>query len=401
MRVLLHFWLTAAALSASPMPCAWAQDSSPVKIKVGYSVQTDSNLFRLPAAANSTALIGRPSAAEQIGITSMGLNFSTAQSLQKFEFNANLVDYKYQNFSHLNFFARNYDAAWRWALTPRLTGNFTSDLKETLNSFADYQGYNGNQRSDTNTRLDAHYGLVGPWLLIGGVTQSKQMNQQTVVAGGDFSSTSVDLGVRHAFPSGSAITYAAKVANGNYLNRVVPSVGFYDDSFQQIDHDFRLHWVLSGASVANINLAHINRTHPTYGQRDFSGFNTGISINWTITGKTALDASYTHTLGSYATATSNYSLTDRITLGPVWHIDSKTQLGLHHAWAQIDYLGSPNAITNNQRRDMTRDTRLTFSWQPYQQLVINASLQNLTRGSNQAGLDYDSSVAMLSAQLSY
>lgn len=397
----LHFWLIAAALSAGAMPCAWAQDNRPVKINARYTVQTDSNLFRLPAAANATALIGRSSAAEQIGMTSVGLNFSTAQSLQKLEFDANLVDYKYQNFSHLNFFARNYDVAWRWAITPRLSGNFTSDLKETLNSFADYQGYNGNQRSDTNTRIDALYGLAGPWLLIGGVTQSKQVNQQALVAGGDFSSISADVGVRHSFPSGSAITYVTKMANGNYLNRALPSVGFYDDSFKQIDHDFRLQWVLSGASVANIHLTHINRTHPNYGQRDFSGVNTGASLNWAITGKSALEASYAHTLGSYATATSNYSLTDRITVGPVWHIDSKTQVGLHHVWAQVDYLGSPSAITNNQRRDITRDTRLTFSWQPYQKLVINASLQNQTRGSNQAGLDYDSSVAMLSAQLSY
>lgn len=397
----LHIWLTAAVLSVGAAPCVWAQNNSPVKVNVSYALQTDNNLFRLPAAANTTALIGKSSAAEQIGSTTLGFNFNTAQSLQKFEFDASLVDYKYQNFSHLNFFARNYDAAWRWALTPRLTGNFTSDLKETLNSFADYQGYNGNQRTDTSTRIDARYGLAGPWLLIGGVTQSKQANQQALVAGGDFGSTSADAGVRHTFSSGSSITYATKLAHGKYLNRTVPSVGFFDDSFKQIDNDLRLQWVWSGNSIAKFNLTHILRTHPNYGQRDFSGLNTGISINWTITGKSVLDASYSHTLASYATATSNYSLTDRITLGPVWHIGSKTQLALHHAWAQIDYLGSPNAIANNQRRDISRDTRLTFSWQPYQQLAINASLQNQTRGSNQAGLDYDSSMAMLSAQLRY
>jgi len=397
----LHIWLATTALSVLAMPYVWAQNTPRVKINASHAIQTDSNLFRLPAAANTTALIGRSSAAEQIGITSLGINFNTTKSLQKFELDASLVNYNYQNFSHLNFSARNYNAAWRWALTPRLTGTFASDLKETLNSFADYQGYNGNQRADTNTRFDVLYELVSPWFLLGGVSQSKQVNQQAVVAGGDYSSTSADLGFRHVFSSGSAISYVAKAANGNYLNRVVPSVGFYDDSFKQIDNALRLQWILNGNSTANIHLTHVNRTHPNYSQRDFSGFNTGFNIDWAITGKSVLGASYTHELGSYATATSNYSLTDRITWGPVWHISPKTQLGLRHTWAQIDYLGSPNAIANSPRRDITRDTSLTLSWQPYQQLAINASLQSKTRGSSQTGLDYDSSIATLSAQLSY
>lgn len=397
----LHFRLAAAVLVVGAVPFAWAQDSSPIKLKASHTMQTDSNLFRLPATANTTALIGRSSAAEQIGISSVGLNFNTAQSLQKFELNASLVNYKYKNFSHLNFSARNYDAAWRWALTPRLTGNLTSDLKETLNNFADSQGYSGNQRSDTNTRFDALYELVGPWFMLGGVTQSKQINQQALVAGGDYSSTSADLGFRYAFSSGSTITYAAKAAKGNYLNRVVPSAGLYDDSFKQMDNDLRLHWTLGGNSTANMNLTHVSRTHPNYAQRDFSGLNTGINVNWAATGKSVLGASYTHELGSYATATSNYNQTDRITLGPVWHISPKTQLVLHYAWAQVDYLGAPTANVSSQRRDITRNTGVTFSWQPYQQLAINASLQSQARESNQAGLDYDSSMATLSAQLSY
>lgn len=399
---MFSLWGLAAAVLFAGVTPTWAQDSDPVKLKASYTVQTDSNLFRLPASASTMALIGKSSAAEKIETATVGLHFNTTQSLQRFELDADLVDYKYQNFSYLNFTANNYNAAWRWALTPRMAGNFTSALHETLNSFSDYQGYRvRNQRSEANTRLDTIYKLDGPWRLLGGVAQSKQVNQQALVAGGDFSSTSADFGIRHAFASGNAITYTTKIANGSYLNRVLPSVGLFDDSFKQIDNDLRLHWAPGGNSTADIHLTHVQRTHPNYDQRNFSGFNTDVHVNWAITGKSVLGARYTHELGTHATANSNYSQTDRITLGPVWNISPTTQVRMHHTWAQIDYLGSPTAMASKQRRDITRDTALTFSWQPYQLLMINASLQRQTRGSNQASLDYDSNIATLAAHLSY
>ncbi|MDO9165411.1 MAG: putative exosortase B-associated extracellular polysaccharide biosynthesis transporter EpsL, partial [Rhodoferax sp.] len=134
-------WLTPTLLIVFSAAPALAQVEDTFKLSAAYSQQTDSNLFRLPADANVTALIGKSSAAEQISITSLGLNVNKAYSLQRFELNLNLIDYQYQNFSYLSFAAHNYSAAWRWALTPRLHGNFTSERKETLNSFSDYQGF--------------------------------------------------------------------------------------------------------------------------------------------------------------------------------------------------------------------------------------------------------------------
>ncbi len=382
---------------------ALAQDAPGLKLNASYAMQTDSNLFRLPAGVDTLALVGASSAADRIGVASAGLSFRSVQSLQKFELDASLVDYRYQNFSYLSFTARNYNAAWRWALTPRLTGNLTSERKQSINSFADYQNYfQSNQRTNNDTRLNAVYELTGPWRLVAGLAQARQTNQQALLVGGDdYTSNAADVGVRLLYGSGNSLTYSARRYDGNYLNRVPNAASLYDASFRQTEHDLRLSWVLSGKTSASANLAYLSRSHPTYSQRDYSGFNLGAAVNWLISGKSGLSADYTHQLESYQTSSSNYSQTDRISLGPVWQTSAKTALSLRHVWSQIDYLGAPGASASPARRDLTRDTTLSFNWQPYQQITLSAALQSATRGSNQPNLDYDSRMASVSAQYSY
>ena len=398
MRTYRYFHV-AVALSA----CAGVANAQedPLVITAGYTVQTDSNLFRLPSGANTQTLIGKDSAAEQIGVTTVGFGLNTYQSLQKFEFDLNLVDYNYKNFNYLSFTASNYNAAWRWALTPALTGSFTSSRKETLNSFSDFTSYRQrNQRIDTNTSFNAEYQLDGVWRVLGGVGTARQANQQAVLAGSDYTSNTANAGVKYAFASGSSITYLARLGSGTYLNRTVPNAGQFDDNFKQFDNDLRLRWTLGGSSSAEIYLTHVNRTHPTYGQRDYNGFNTGANVDWAISGKTALNVGFSHTLDAYATTNSNYTQTDKISIGPVWQFSPKAALRLRYDWAQRDYLGSPGA-TASTRRDTTRDTSVSINWQPYQQLALSAALQGASRGSNQAGLDYDSTQLSFTAQLTY
>ena len=102
--------------------------------------------------------------------------------------------------------------------------------------------------------------------------------------------------MRYAFASSSQITYQLRLGQGTYLNRVVPNSGQFDDSFKQWDNDLRLRWALGGNSSATAYITHINRTHPTYGQRDYSGFNTGATLDWALSGKSGLNLGYSHTL---------------------------------------------------------------------------------------------------------
>jgi exopolysaccharide biosynthesis operon protein EpsL len=402
MLIKRRHWLTLALLLACWCGPALAQRDDTLKLKIDSSLRFDQNLFRLPPDVDTVALLGKPSAAERITIDSITLNFSTTLSLQRFEASINLTDYRYQNFNYLSFAAHNYNALWRWSVTPHLHGNLGSQRQETQNSFADYKGFNlQNLRTNTSTRLDAAYDPSGAWVVLAGVSQASQTNQQALTAETDYNERSVDLGVGYVFGSGNTLTYTRRNTDGTYLNQVLPSSGFYDDGFKQINNELKLHWIITGKSSADFNVAHVERSHPNYAQRDYAGLNAGVNFNWNISGKSALSAGWTRELSSYQTSNSNYIQTDRFSLGQVWQFSPKTALRLHYEKAQSDYLGSTADLLTTQRSDSTTGASLSFDWQPYQYLTVSTSLENATRKSNLAGLDYESKMATVSAQFSY
>ena len=123
--------LTAAVLLLSVHGAARAEGDDVFTLSADTSLVRDNNLFRLSSSANTLALIGRDSAAEQINITTLGVRAAKSYSLQRFELGASVVDQRYQNFSYLNSVANNYDAAWRWSLTPSFHGNLVNSRRES------------------------------------------------------------------------------------------------------------------------------------------------------------------------------------------------------------------------------------------------------------------------------
>lgn len=396
------FWPVTLLVLFGTLP-TWAQEQDTLKFHADYTLKTDSNLYRLSSSANSLAVTGRDSAAERIDITTVGMSFNKAYSLQRLELDLSLVDYHYQNFSQFSYTATNYAAAWRWSLTPRFHGSLSTNRQETLNSFSDYQGLTPitqrNLRTTTLSAFDASYDVDGTWSLLTGVSHTNQTNQLTLGTGDDYSANSAGVGVRRTSGSNSTISYNIKTSSGKYL-----TARTINNEFNQLDNELRLNWVLSSQTTASLVATHINRSHPSLPQRDYSGFNTGVNLNWNITGKTALAASWVRQLGSYQTSYANYTQTDRLSLGPTWQVGSKTTLGLRYDLTRIDYLGSPPAVPTAQRQDTLRDTSLTLKWQPYPLVALSASLTKSTRDAtvtNLPALDYNSNTGSLSAQLSF
>ena len=373
---------------------AWAQDTPPVTLTAAYAVQTDDNLFRRPADATDT-----PTRADRLGISTLGLLFHTVQGLQRIELDASLVNYQYQNNSDLNYTARNYAAAWHWAVTPALRGNFTGNQQQQpSNGSGDTEP---NQLTQTSYRADAEYAVDGVWRVVTGASQDKVSNQNAVTAGQEYSSHALDAGIRYDALSGSFVTLSLKATDGTYLAPPSEPVQAIDNKFAQTDDTLLVHWAISSASAVDFNASAFQRTHPTYAQRDFSGVNWGGNLNWSVSARTGLSLGMQHALAAYATQETNYSEADHLSWSWSWQTSNKTQLRLRQDFAHVSYHGSPFGAAESARQDDTRDTSLSWAWQPRSQWQINTALHQIARSTNAPGLDYTSNQISLSAQFSY
>jgi len=375
--------------------------------RASYALLHDSNLFRLPEDADARATLGRDSLDEQIAITTVGLKLDKRFSLQRVQLDVSLVDYRYANFSSLDFTARNYSAAWNWALTPRLRGNLIAQRQQSLSSYADVQGFSRqNQSTRTQERFDFLYELDGAWRLLGGVARASQTNLSQLEEQDNTSTRSVDLGVRHDFASGSHLGYRLRSARGEYLWRDStappgPGQAMAGTTFEQMSHELRLHWAWSAKTTADLSATFLDRQHPGRPERDFSGLSALASVNWKATGKTTWVATFSSDIASYQTASSNYVQTDRLSVGPVWQASAKTSVRLHHALAQRSFRGNPDGQADTPRRDLTHETSVSVDWAARRNVLVSASLARATRRSNTPGLDFSSNRAQISAQISF
>ena len=80
------------------------------------------------------------------------------------------------------------------------------------------------------------------------------------------------------------------------------------------------------------------------------------NFNWTISAKTAVVASWTRDLGTYETSISNFTSTDRFSVGPVWQVSPKATVRVSLDHETRDYRGTPLGAVAVQRRDNNRGT---------------------------------------------
>ena len=372
-------------------------------IVVGIGRQHDDNLFRLPAGTPPETALGKSTKSDEITVTTLSLRLKQHYSLQRFELEGNLVDYRYRTFDHLDFIARNYAAAWRWHLTPALHGNLTSDRKEALNNYSDFTAYGTrNIRTDENHRFDAVYEIDGVWRALAGLGQTTRTNSQPFLEEADTQIDSVEGGLRYDFRSGSSLSYVMRSGRGEYFKRDQPLAATqFDTAFDQRENELRLIWRTSVKTTIDARAAYLEREHDHFGQRDYAGTVGNLNLDWKITDKTTLTAGLGRELSSYQSATSSYASTDRFALGALWQISGKTALRGRYEYAQRDYHGAIVASPLGERRDTLRNYMIGLEWRPLRALTLNATLQKDKRGANQPGLGYSSTQAGISAQFSF
>jgi len=380
-------WLHAITISLGGLGCslANAQSLAPLMdnltLRAGLGLQHDDNFFR---SAGATAV------SEQITTQSVGVHLNVPVSLQRFELDIGLTNNLHRDFDSFDYLGKTYSAAWRWSFTPQLHGNVTSTRVETLNAPSDSLNPTLRNKNATTTHgFDAAYDLGGPWQLLAGYARSTSLNEQALMGEANERSTTYNAGVRYALTSGNSLAYNLSHERGTSTS------GFTGEK-----HDFSGVWVVSGNTSLTGHLAYLKRNYSAVSQFDYDGFASGVNATWRATGKITVNAGWQRDLGSYQTAGATHTLSDVITLAPVWQISPLTSLSGQYRYTIRRDAGNPTGVPSN-RRDKTREASIVYSWQPRPFVSLSASMAHSQRSSNSAGLGYSDNLTSLSAQFSF
>ncbi len=378
---------------------ARAENGDGFYITAGAGFQHDDNVFR--TASNDPA--GRSRQSDDITTSSVGLKWDKSYSLQRFQIEGNVVDYRYRSLDNLNFTAHNYSAAWRWNVTPSVHGNLSADRKESLSSFADFTGYGvRNIRTEENRHFDAVFEVTGGWRLLAGANRQKLSNSELFIEEGDTQLDTVEGGARYDFRSGSSLGYVMRTGRGEYFNRHEPLPATQlDNRFDQREHEMRLVWPITAKTTFDVRAGYLERDHAHFSDRDYSGSYGNFDVTWDVTEKTSVMAGVGREMNSYQSAYSSYAISDRFSVSPLWQITAKTALRGRYDYIRRDYRGAISDSPLIGRSDTIQAALIALEWQPLRTVLLSASLQNGRRSSNRDGFDYHNTIAGVSARLAF
>jgi hypothetical protein len=161
----------------------------------------------------------------------------------------------------------------------------------------------------------------------------------------------------------------------------------------------------SGRSTLNGRLARLDRRNEGLSQRDFSGTSGEIGYIWTVDGRLLYTFSLSRNLLPWTADTqASFRVDDRFSFSPSLQISERVAIRLAVYRIVSDFRGAIAPLTGPPRRDITRSAQLAIDWSPptrNNNLRFTGSVQRDRRSSNAAGLDFDDTIAMLTAALTF
>lgn len=386
--------LFVAIFYALAAPEALAQ--SPYSLLAGASATYDTNVFRLPASANVQALLGEPTTADWLFQRYAGVRVDKPWSLQRFQLEARGSQYRYRRFSHLDFEALDYRAAWLYSVTPRLSGALRADRSQSLVPFSDFQGRQRNVRVSETRSFTAEASASPSLQALFGASQSVQRSSVAVLAESDFSMARAEAGLRYVARSASTVTFMQRWGDGAYINRPAPAAGA-DNGFKQADSDLQATWALTPRTQLRSRMNWFSREHDNFSQQDDSGYAAQVGVAWDTTAKLRTDLLVSRGKSPYFDGLSSYRRDDSFTLAPTWQALPKVPVRLRVQHTRTEhYAPAPGARVERLLR-----LELGSDWLATRNATFGARIERQTRSSSDPAFRFETTITSFNVSLTF
>jgi exopolysaccharide biosynthesis operon protein EpsL len=365
--------------------------------------QFDSNVFRLPSAANVTTTVG-PTAVRQDYINSptAGLDGQWVLGRQIFQLQLRADDNLYVHNSNLNNVSTNDKAAWNWGVGGVLSGQIGADYLRSLLSFVNSDVFT------RNTYIQAEYFAAmrfqpGPhWAFYGGILEADVTLADPATRGNDSRRKAVDVGVEFTTNIESSFGVDYRYTDTRYPNSVVLTGQSFAPDYTEDQVRFLGKRVLSEKTSIDLSGGYLKRDYGNSAIGAFSGAVWRGSLGWQPTEKTQLIVSAYRDLQAYLTDATNYYRTTGVSISPVWTASEKITVSLVASRENQTYIGSsPDLLDQSARRDILNAQLVSLVYIPIRALTVNVSFRHEQRDSNQQLRAYDDALASVGLKFAF
>lgn len=369
---------------------AFADEQDTLNFVAGITSRYDSNLFRTINDEES----------EQITGVSAGVRLNKQYSLQRFTAEASIVKNQYKNNGFLDFVAKNFNVAWYWALTPRLTGTISADRAESLNNFFFTRSTVQNIRTSQNQAFLADFNPGGGWHALAGFSRQSIQNSQNFFQDASYSANAVDFGVKYVFPSQSSITQLNHIRKGKFDDRQIDPSNLLDDGFKEVESEVIVDWKLTAKSTVNLRTSYIKRENDNFSIRDYSGFQANLRYFWEPTAKITVALSLGSNLSAFQDNQNSYTRVNSINLSPRYAVTPKINITAGLTYQQQEFLGEgPDPQTGSNRLDKLKSANVGVNWTPTRNSTIGLNLSREELDSSLEDFGYKANSALLSGNI--
>lgn len=351
-----------------------------------YNYARDDNLFRL-ADSNLPFAQGRGDSYQTLGA---GFDLDWKQGRQQFLVSALASQTQFNKYTQLDYDGGNATAEWKWQLGNRLRGTLGTDYSVYQGTYLDVTGLVGNVRTQRK-----HY-ATGTWWFHSNWEAEVRYNRFSInysdVAqiGSNYEYDDIALGLFYRGGQMERLGVEFSTQDGRYPDRTAPLATRFDrESIYLVAN-----WLPTGKTRLKTRIGYISRNDNAAAQRDYSGLNARVDMDWSPGGKTLANLAAYRTQENSELAGADSVTTTGLKGNLLWQPLAKIILSTNLTLEQNRYNGTVLDEDINT-------AGVSATYQPWPGTDITLSLTKQQRRSNITTREFDATVLGLIAQVKF
>jgi hypothetical protein len=385
----------ASALFPDPGPDDVPRGPSTYTLFAAEQIAYDDNLFRLPAGANLTELVGAGASRQAtIDTLSIGTDVHWYDGNQAVNLHGRADDNRFLADDSLSNFSGQGDLTWDWRLGGKLSGQAGVQYFRALTSFAGTNYYARDMVDRVDYFAGARFRVGREITLFGGIDGADTSLSALPERIYDFRSKAGNGGVEYASPSGNTVSVEYRYTDARFPTVFVLNGAPFNSDYDEDTALFTVKYTLSAATQFEASAGYLRRGYPYSEVAAFSGSIGRALLRWQPTDALQVTLTGRHELRAYVDSESDYFVSNGGSIEPEWKATPALTLSLAFSHENHDYIGSsPSTLTFASRHDAvtTEQARLTYNPAPF--LTATLTYQYARRDSNRAVLAFDDDIA--------